>query len=132
MSLMDSSPTSGLASATKLREILLGKAKPLNDGQAIQAASALMWRQAFQIAMKPLQEEEDPLSAPQKQSIRDTQAQWMGVEAAITFSQSLSGQLGHAGIHGQASGVFPRRLGDSSSVEETKNMSPEVKNLHRT
>lgn len=103
-----SNPSAAISSI-KLRDILVGKAKPSDDREATLAATALMWKQAFETAMRPVAEEgSDPLAAPQRQSIRETQAQWMGIEAAIAFGKSLGNQLGHVSaksLDGQPSPV---------------------------
>lgn len=98
-------PTPAISSG-KLRDILLGKAKPADDREAIHASTALMWKQAFESAMRPVAEEDsDPLAAPQRQSIRESQAQWMGIEAAVAFGSSLSSQLGHGGAKSPGVGL---------------------------
>ena len=86
-----------VASAAFLRDVLAGKAKPRTEVEAIQASSALMWKQAFEVALRPMEgDEQSPLAAPQGQAIRDAQAQWMGVEAAVAFGASIKRQMAHA------------------------------------
>jgi hypothetical protein len=85
------------AAKARLEKIMSGASKPANEAEGIQAMAAMMWKKAFEAAMKPMDSEsQDALSAPQAGALRDRQATWMGIEAASSLSESLTAQLAHA------------------------------------
>lgn len=94
---------------SRLEKILMGQAKPADEREALQAAASIMWKKAFEGALKPMEgQEPDSLSAPQAESIRERQATWMGIEAATALSASIGDQLAHVQSQGSSAKIAPK------------------------